>query len=103
VFLIFLDVVEEPSATALAKPKFTQSIKDALCVPLQDIRQAANPAIADRFYAPRPGLFRIMVMDEGLTLPLDLVTLCITLSDYHGVYDQNWLASLNRNSVSSSK
>jgi len=98
--LVFLDVVEEPSATTPEKPKFTQYIRDALCVPLQSIRQKFDITVEEM--PGRPGLFRILVIDDRLPDPLDFVSLEVTIGDGSSDYDQNWLEYMKRYSLSSS-
>jgi hypothetical protein len=56
----------------------------------------SEASLLERSLAPRPRLMRILVIDEGLPIPLDLYTLPTDISDHDvgSTFDVHWYARL---------
>lgn len=102
VFLVYVDVVEHISTQASSKPRFVRSVRDARCTALSEVHQMFDSrfiegyATLERSLAPHPRLLRILVVDDGLPVPLDLYTLPTDVGgDVSAVpFDPDWFVHL---------
>jgi hypothetical protein len=128
VFLVHLDVFEGATVSSSSPnqtpppptPTFIHSIRSALCVPLQTLREMfdhrfiGGSATLERDLAP-PGLgggiLKILVVDDGLPCPYDMYTIPTVLADDldEGMGEEemdekygSWLVRFKRSVVSGS-
>jgi len=102
VFLVYVDVIEHISTQASSKPRFVRSVRDARCTALSEVHQMFDSrfiegyATLERSLAPHPRLLRILVVDDGLPVPLDLYTLPTDVGgDVSAVpFDPDWFVHL---------
>jgi hypothetical protein len=103
--LIYVDVAVHMSPTSNHKPKFVHSVRDARCVTMSHVhnmlqrRFAGGRTDVERYLAPRPGVMRILIIDDGLPLPFDAYTLPTTIDKIAGTlapFNASWLSDLQR-------
>jgi len=105
VFLVFLNVVDLALFGATNdKSRFDRSVRQAYCASMSQVHQMFDSkfhgghAIIERDLAPRPGMLRILVIDDGLPSPLDLYTLPFDFDDdiNQCPVDPHWLTHLKQ-------
>lgn len=108
VFLLYIDVQEDISTCASKKPEFVRSVRTARSAALSEVHQmfsttsrfrgdhVTRRAAMERCLAPRPRILKILVIDDGLPIPLDLYTLPFDIHDnpQDRAFESNWLVRL---------
>ena len=106
VFMIYLDYVEKTSTNASQKPKMVHSLRDATCMPLAKVHElyacrfAGGSATLERDLAPRPRVLRIVIIDDGLPMPIDMFSNPVNIGEDLSGFQylgSNWLNLLKRN------
>jgi hypothetical protein len=86
VFMVYLDYVE-PTSAASRRSRLPHSIRNAVCMPLEQVHQlyasrfAGGSVTLERDLAPRPRVLRILVIDDGLPPPLDMFSSPVNLEE----------------------
>jgi hypothetical protein len=104
VFLVYVDVVESRNPIS-NKLKFVRSVRTARSATMLQVHEmlqwrfAEGRAHVERYLAPRPGVMRILAIDDGLPIPFDTYTLptvvdqiAMTLAPFNA----DWLPNLKR-------
>ena len=78
VFVVYLDFVDSSPTDAPRGQTTSHSIRDARCVPLEEVhrlfarRFAGGSATLTRDLSPKPRLLKVLVIDDGLPPPVDM-------------------------------
>jgi len=104
VFLVYIDVVEKVSSTS-SMPKFVRGIRDARRTSMTEIHKLLRSRFAggydsvERYLAHRPGVMRILIIDDGLPVPFDTYTMPTFVDSRTALFspfDPSWLPRLKR-------
>jgi len=102
VFLVYVNAFHPIAALLAGKNKFAYSVKEARVVTVEDVHEMFDWRFPNgyeamqRTLAPRPGMLKTLVIDEGLPFPLDLYTLPADVDDDvdRAPWKSNWMRIL---------
>ena len=99
VFVVYLDFAE---SSPTGGQTMNHSIRDARCVPLEEIhrqfarRFAGGSATLTRDLAPKPRVLKVLVIDDGLPPPVDMFSSPVVIGEDMSRLQNlgpNWLAA----------
>jgi hypothetical protein len=102
VFLVYVTAFHPIAALVAGKVKFAFSVKEARCVTVEEVHEMFDWRFPngyeamERTLAPRTGMLKTLVVDQGLPFPLDLYTLPADICDDvdDAPWNSNWMKVL---------